>query len=95
MPPPAAVADASARWHHEQRGSEVSQPCLDVEALVRFARQSPMVAALNIGQSKLSRLIRSALRAGVDQQNLIGWVIAYADPTGETAVRNVMKGRGW
>jgi hypothetical protein len=111
MPPPGAALVARARWNHEQREGSIAQPCLDPEALVRLARSSPEIAALNIGQSRLSRIVRAYIAERVDRPtygtlddiidsgwarySLIEWVTSYADPTAREAVRNVDRERGW
>jgi hypothetical protein len=58
-----------------------------------------MTAALNepglrhIGTRSLQRHVRRFMELKIHERNLVTWVIAYADPTGETAVRNVMRTR--
>lgn len=89
----------------------MENPCLDAEALVRLARSSPAVAALNLGQSRLSRIVRAYIADQVERPvsstlddlidepatrySLIEWVTSYADPTARQAVRNVDRERGW
>lgn len=111
MSPPGLAPVAGARWNHKQREGSIGQPCLDAEALVRVARSSPAIAALNIGQSQLSRIVRGYIATHVERPvlsslddcmdspddcyALIGWVLSYADPTAKEAVRNVDRERGW
>lgn len=92
-PPGASRPTEGARRNHEQREGSIGQPCLDVETLVRIARQSSAIAAMNIGQSRLSRIVRAYLSEDQHERDIVSWVIAYADPTGETAVRNVMRAK--
>lgn len=96
--PPAILPAAGARWNHEQREGKAENPALDPEALVRLARSSPAIAALNIGQSRLSRIVRAYIQedeGGAPRYSLIEWVTSYADPTARDAVRNVDRQRGW
>ena len=93
MAPPGLAPVAGARRNHERREGSIGQPCLDPEALVRLARRSPAIAAMGLGQSRLSRVVREFIAANLPSREFVGWVIAYADPTGETAVRNVMRER--
>jgi hypothetical protein len=93
MPPP-GLAPAPTRWNHSQRGSRAGQPCLDVETLVRAATSSPEVAGLGLGHRKIVRVVRSFIASGLHERDLVAYVVGYADPTGETAVRNVMRGGG-
>jgi hypothetical protein len=109
--PPGAGPVAGARWNHEQREGKAENPCLDAEALVRLARSSPAVAALNLSQSRLSRIVRAYIAENVhrpvystlddildsrpERYSLIEWVTSYADPTARQAIRNVDRERGW
>ena len=98
--PPALAGTTSARWQDEQREGSIGHPCLNAEALVRLARSSPEIAALDIGQSRLSRIVRAFVVEHRDRPrnpgyHLIPWVLSYADPTARTAVRNVDRERGW
>lgn len=43
-----------------------------------------------ISNTRLSVLINTYVSQEIDR-DLVSWVIGYADPTGETAVRNVMR----
>lgn len=55
-----------------------------------MATESPPGVSPTAG-AYLGRVIRRFIAAGLHERDLIGWVIAYADPTGEQAVRNVMR----
>lgn len=62
-----------------------------MQALSLVARRVADEHALEISQNRIQRLARRFIaerRADIDFRS---WVIAYADPTGETAVRNVMR----
>lgn len=65
--PPGATRTAGARWNHEQQEGQAENPCLDAEALVRLARCSPEVAALNLSQSRLSRIVRAYIAENVER----------------------------
>lgn len=65
--PPGAAPVASARGNHEPRGAKAQNPALDPEALVRLARSSPAVAALNLSQSRLSKIVRAYIRENVNR----------------------------
>lgn len=46
---------------------------------------------VHVSTAKLSRLIRHYLRTGCADVPFPAWLLTYADPTGEAAVRNVMR----
>lgn len=50
---------------------------------------------MGIGTAKLERLVKAFLLTRRTDQEFLGWLTEYADPTGETAVWNVVKERGW
>lgn len=77
-------AALQAPWQHEQARQTES-----VEALVRRAHSAIATAGISISPAKVSRLIRARLRE-FGQQDFEAWFLDYADPTGETAIRNVM-----
>ncbi|CAN5121105.1 hypothetical protein BH11ACT1_BH11ACT1_19330 [soil metagenome] len=87
------AAPAPTRWHHEQRGSAVQGDARPtVERLIREARAAFGAAGVQVSQSRLSRLIRIYRAEHWTDVDFGTWVISYRDPTGETAVRNVMRG---
>lgn len=55
-----------------------------------------MVAGLSLAPSKLSRIVRAHVRESgslqIAARSLEAYCLSYADPTGETAIRNVMSG---
>lgn len=65
--------------------------------LVRhFARHAQKLAEeldLPISGSRIRRIVRRYVREGRFDIDFRTWFISYADPTGETAVRNVMRER--
>ena len=89
--PLSEVTATRTRWNHEQPGQTET-----VEALIRRAATIVADNAMTLSPSKLSRLVRAHIqRSGSVQiaaRMLESYVLSYADPTGETAVRNVMRG---
>ncbi len=53
-------------------------------------------AKLNLGlsRSRVRKLVRRFVREGRSDVDFYPWFIAYADPTGETATRNVLRASG-
>lgn len=62
-----------------------------VDALVRAVHASPELRALGLSPSKVSRTVRAFIVAGLRERDFVSYVVGYADPTGEAAVRNVMR----
>lgn len=62
-----------------------------VARLVAEARQHMAAMGMHLSANKVSRLVRAHLAISGSERDLMRWVIAYADPTGETAVANVMR----
>lgn len=61
-----------------------------------IARQAEAIVAdlgLSISGSRIRRLVRRFVREGRTDIAFRTWFISYADPTGEKAVRNVMRDR--
>lgn len=93
MPPPGAPAPAQTRWNHSQQDAGAGHACPDdVEGALRGAYRACDDLGLHFGHRKMVRLVRAYLANRTAEQTFGQWVIAYADPTGETAVRNVMRG---
>jgi len=60
-----------------------------------LARQAALIVAeknLPISGSRVRKLVRRFVRQGRGDVDFRTWFIGYADPVGETAVRNVMRG---
>lgn len=80
---------APAPWQHEQAGKTET-----VEDLMRRAVVILEANRLVVSPSKLSRVIRAHVRHSGDietaARHLEAYCLSYADPTGETAVRNIM-----
>jgi len=93
MPRPAPLGQQSTeqlpRWNARRDANR------DVERAMPSAYDAASVAGLQMSPSKMRRLLRAGIapQQEVEQEN--GQCrIAYRDPTGETAVRNVMRGTG-
>lgn len=87
MSPPGAERASAAL--ETRQGGEAKR----VQALAILARRVADENNLFISQNRIQRLVRRYIaerRADIDFRT---WFIAYADPTGETAVRNVMRGK--
>ncbi len=63
-----------------------------VESLIRAGHQWLSCNRISMSNAKLSRLIRRFIRTAQVDQEFGAWLLCYADPTGETAVNNVMRG---
>ncbi len=62
--------------------------------LVREAHKVAVDLGLNICGSRLKRLVRRYVRDGRADIDFRTWFITYRDLTGDTAVRNVLRGGG-
>ena len=49
---------------------------------------------LGLSGSRIRKLVRRFVREGRSDIDFYSWFIAYADKTGETAVRNVLRASG-
>lgn len=88
-PPGLAVSGAGARRNDVGgKGGAVSHAL--VAQLVAVARRDMAVIDLHLSANKLSRVVRAYLASG-QERDLVSYVVGYADPTGEQAVRNVMR----
>ena len=83
MTNPAAVDEPTPEAKPEEQLRE--------RILVREARKVVVDLDLDISGSHLKKIVRAYVSGGQRDLDLRTWFIAYADPTGEAAVRNVMK----
>ncbi len=67
---------------------------LSVRIVSREARKLADDQNLQISGSRLRKLVRRFIEDGRTDVDLRTWFLTYADPVGETAVRNVMRGDG-
>ena len=89
MAPPSAGALADpTEYHCSGRNEETSTPSF--AELMQRALDAPDLAHMTV--RSIQRRVRAYLRAAAWERDLVAWVLGYADPTGETAVRNVMRG---
>jgi hypothetical protein len=75
-------------WQYEQADKTET-----VEQLIRRAHNAQADAVEKLSASKLSRLIRRYIAThGIDSATVMvdSYCLTYADPTGETAIHNVM-----
>lgn len=78
-------------WNHSQVETTGQTRPETVETALRAAADFCATAGVHFGHRKMVRLVRAYLADRSAHQSFGAWVIAYADPTGETAVRNVMR----
>lgn len=64
---------------------------LTVEDALRVAHRVMEELGIHLGTRKLHRLVARYIRDGRADVDFRTWFLAYADPTGETAVRNVLR----
>jgi len=67
---------------------------LSVRTLTFGARQINTKLNLGLSGSRIRKLVRRFVREGRSDIDFYSWFIAYADPTGEQAVNNVLKRQG-
>lgn len=70
---------------------EATDEHLSERVLIREARKVVIDLRLPICGSRLKRIVRRYLEEGRGDIDLRTWLLSYADPTGETAVRNVLR----
>lgn len=88
--PPGFMADIQPDLGANQEGSR-SDEFLSVQTLARQAHKLVVELELPISGSRVRKLIRRFIREGRADVDFRTWFIAYADPTGETAIHNVMR----
>jgi len=97
------ATETQTRWNHEQPGHPET-----VEQLIRRAHRDLDLTGRKMSASKVSRIIRQRVRIAGDasasrmvsaylasaaaHDRFDDFCLTYSDPTGETAVRNVMAG---
>lgn len=90
MPPPGA-APAPTRRNRVFGGKANAVGAALVTRYVHLAASDP--ACQNLGVNQINRAVRRFIASGLHEREFIQYVVGYADPTGETAVRNVMRER--
>jgi hypothetical protein len=87
--PPGVVAHNGPNLRaNGENGTEFLSP----RVLMREAAKVCADLDLNIRGARLRTVVDRFVREGRSDVDFRTWFIAYADPTGETAVRNVMRG---
>lgn len=64
---------------------------LSVEVLLREAHKVLTDLGVNMSTRRVHRAIQSFVRDGRSVDEFYTWFLVYADPTGEAAIRNVMR----
>lgn len=98
--PPGAAAPHGPRRSLVQRETGGDDARRDegrlVDAYLGQAYATGVAADMGVSHTKLVRLVRAFVATQRSSEEFLGWVVSYADPTGETATWNVLKGRaGW
>ena len=91
MAPPPSVTSATHGRNLRANGERQTE-FLSPRVLMREAAKVCDDLDLGIRGPRLRSVIDRFVREGRSDIDFRTWVIAYADPTGETAVRNVMRG---
>jgi hypothetical protein len=71
---------------------EASDEFLSVRTLAREARKIVVEMDLPISGSRTRKLVRRFIAEGHTSLYFRTWFVTYADPTGESAVRRIMRG---
>jgi len=86
-----ASTASPAHCYHDQAGKTETVEQLIRRAVARFHSED-----LTVSPSKVSRMVRAEVRrtgsVATAARMVEAYVLSYADPTGETAIRNVMAG---
>lgn len=94
--PPGTEALHGPRWSLVQRETSRDDARRDegrlVDAYLSQAYATGVAADMQVSHNKLVRLVRAFVQTKRSEEEFLGWLISYADPTGETAVWNVLKG---
>lgn len=91
MPAPPGLAPAPTRRNHVNGSKDTAVSAALISRYVTIAKADPALA--NVPASKIGRLVREFIATGLHERDLVGYVVGYSDPTGETAVHNVMRER--
>lgn len=92
MPPgPPDTRPAPTRRNHLGGGTETAVSAALTSRYIAMAKADP--ACADLSANKIKRAVMRFVAAGLHERDLVRYVVGYADPTGETAVRNVMRER--
>jgi len=72
-------------------GAKREADYLSERVLIREAHKVLLDLHIRMCGSHLKKVIRMFIQSGQTDADFRTWFLAYADPTGETAVRNVMR----
>ncbi|SMG34945.1 hypothetical protein [Agreia pratensis] len=80
---------APSTWNNKQ-----AAPTATAEQLIRRVHERFGEAGVTISASKVSRIVRAYLRdaRATSIPDFDAWFMPHVDPTGETAVHNLMRG---
>lgn len=87
MPRPTQVISPNLRANGENE-TQTSR------ALMREVAHAASAAGLSLSPAGIRVLVSRYVETAAPGQSVRSWVISYADPTGETAARNVDRERG-
>ncbi len=92
MPAPPVATSTSRNLPANGALAKREDQFLSPRVIAREAVKILAIKGIEIGPSELRRLVTRFVREGhTSLHEIEPFVIAYFDPTGETAVRNVMK----
>lgn len=91
MPAPPGSTRTQTRTDHASGGKETAIGAALVTRYVHLAMSDPACAEMSV--HRINKVVRRFIAAGQHERDLVSWLISYYDPTGETAVRNVMRAR--
>jgi hypothetical protein len=92
-PPPSGTAATQPALGANHEGARRDR-YLSAPVYVRQGRRLVEEHGLRVSGSRLRKLVRRFVDEGRADVDFRTWFIHYADPTGETAVRNVMNVKG-
>lgn len=95
MPPPGAPSATASAHRNDSMRQTSGSAVPGFRDVMDQAYRTGVAHQMGIGTSKLERLVKAFLLTRRTDQEFEGWLTEYADPTGETAVWNVFKERGW
>lgn len=88
MPPPGLAPAVAPDSSHMESASQT----LTVESALRHAGRLCAELGIPLQYRRMHQLVRRAVSDHLTVAEFTERVVAYADPTGERAVRNVMRG---
>lgn len=91
MSAPPGLAPAPARRNHVNGSHATTVSAALISRYVAIAKADPAMA--EVPASRIGRLVRGFIASGLHEREFLTYVVGYSDPTGETAVRNVMRER--